>query len=426
MEKRGEIIVAMDLDMPGFFSFNGEYYGYQYDLLKAYADHLEKPLRVVSDGGNYNEMLLDGDVDIVATLSSHVAKKSLSTQVIPIYNTSYVILARRGSEAVSMQRSSNPIAKMSGSDLLISSSFKDTKVYSDFIDSLDGVRITSSTESSFDLIDKVSRGEYDYMICEKSEAQIGTALIKNVTTVYHFDQQIGVSLVVSPKCEGLKENFNTWLTNYRNGSEYAVLNDLYFEKGIVGQLMGANLKNQKGRISPFDEIIRKVSIQEGFDWRFLSAIAYQESKFNTSVVSHRGARGLMQIMPSVAQQFKVNETRMMEPEVNVYLAAKLLRLLERKIIIPASVSQEERMKIILAAYNSGIGHVLDARRLAVKYGEDPHSWSTVAKYLMLKELDEYSKDEVVTSGRFTGIDETAAFVDKVMSKYNSYCNRVRL
>ena len=58
-------------------------------------------------------------------------------------------------------------------------------------------------------------------------------------------------------------------------------------------------------ISAYDNLIRDISEPEGNDWRLLSAIAYHESRFTPDVTSRRGAKGLMQIMPSVARQFDI-------------------------------------------------------------------------------------------------------------------------
>ncbi len=174
-------------------------------------------------------------------------------------------------------------------------------------------------------------------------------------------------------------------------------------------------------ISEYDHIIRNVSLAENHDWRFISAIAYHESRFRPDAVSSRGARGLMQIMPVVARQFKVEETEIMDPQTNVRLAAMLLNDIDRTLRIPSQVEEQQRMKIILAAYNAGVGHVSDARRLAVKHGEDCNDWSVVAHYLELKSQPEYYRDEVVRSGRFTGIEQTSAFVEQVVGRYAKYC-----
>ena len=69
-------------------------------------------------------------------------------------------------------------------------------------------------------------------------------------------------------------------------------------------------------ISPYDHVIRNISEREGNDWRLMSAIAYHESRFTADIVSRRGARGLMQIMPAVARQFDVvSEEALLDPEI---------------------------------------------------------------------------------------------------------------
>ena len=50
VRQRGELVVAMDAEMPGYFVLGGESYGYQYDLFKAYADYLGVRLRPDGSG----------------------------------------------------------------------------------------------------------------------------------------------------------------------------------------------------------------------------------------------------------------------------------------------------------------------------------------------------------------------------------------
>lgn len=174
-------------------------------------------------------------------------------------------------------------------------------------------------------------------------------------------------------------------------------------------------------ISVYDDLIRRISEQEGHDWRLMSAIAYHESRFTPDIVSRRGARGLMQIMPAVARQFDVPADRVADPETNVWLATQVLSRIAGSLRLPRSVSQEDRMSLMLASYNGGIGHVNDARRLARHFGEDPNSWPVVARYLQLKSDPEYYENEVVECGRFTGSGQTMAYVKDVMNRYDKYC-----
>ena len=93
--------------------------------------------------------------------------------------------------------------------------------------------------------------------------------------------------------------------------------------------------------------------------------------------------------------------------------------------LPESTSETDRMSIVLASYNSGIGHVNDARRLARLNGEDPNSWEVVARYLQLKAEPEYYQNEVVKCGRFTGSRQTLAYVKDVIGRYDKYCRIAR-
>ena len=174
-------------------------------------------------------------------------------------------------------------------------------------------------------------------------------------------------------------------------------------------------------ISAYDNLIRSISEQEGHDWRLMSAIAYHESRFSPDIVSKRGAAGLMQIMPAVARQFNVTGDRLLDPETNVRLAAQVLSKIDAGLHFAPGTPDDDRMSIILAAYNGGIGHVNDARRLARSHGENPDSWETVARYLALKALPEYYEQQEVRCGRFTGGSQTRAYVRDVLKRYDRYC-----
>ncbi|MFR2859593.1 MAG: hypothetical protein ACLTCA_01790 [Alistipes ihumii] len=94
VREKGRLTVVMDEPLPGYFVFGGESYGYQYDLFKAFADHLGVELQVVRSErpSEYDAMLADGRADIVTALSDHAAEIA-SASAIPIYHTSYVLLA---------------------------------------------------------------------------------------------------------------------------------------------------------------------------------------------------------------------------------------------------------------------------------------------------------------------------------------------
>lgn len=178
-------------------------------------------------------------------------------------------------------------------------------------------------------------------------------------------------------------------------------------------------------ISAYDDLMQRIGEEEGQDWLLMSSIAYNESRFQNDLVSRSGAIGIMQIMPIVGKQFNVSKEDIAEPETNIRLAVMLLEKLEAMLKMPASTPQSDRISIILASYNGGIGHVFDARRLARNNGENPNSWEVVARYLRAKADPAVYESELVRNGRFTGSKQTEAYVKNVMSRYDYYRKMAR-
>jgi membrane-bound lytic murein transglycosylase F len=178
----------------------------------------------------------------------------------------------------------------------------------------------------------------------------------------------------------------------------------------------------KGAISPYDVYFKKYAAEINWDWRLLAAVAFHESGFDSAQVSHKGASGLMQLMPRTAASFGLNMENILNPEKNIEASVqyiKSLNLLFRKV-----ENAEERVKFILASYNSGPAHVLDAMALARKYGKNPYLWfDHVEYYLSRKHEPEYYNDDVVKYGNFRSA-VTLKYVRNTLDTYNKYKGRI--
>ena len=102
-----------------------------------------------------------------------------------------------------------------------------------------------------------------------------------------------------------------------------------------------------GRLSPYDELVKKYARQYGQDWRLITAQMYQESKFDPQAISWVGARGLMQIMPVTGRE--LGFTDLHDPEENIHAGVKYLSQLANR--FAPQIPIEERMRFALAAYN---------------------------------------------------------------------------
>ena len=159
------------------------------------------------------------------------------------------------------------------------------------------------------------------------------------------------------------------------------------------------------------------------DWRLLASVSYQESTFNNEGISWAGAKGLMGLMPSTAASLGVDSEMLIDPEANIKAGAEYLRNL---IILFNSVeNSDERLKLALASYNGGIGHISDARALAEKYDADEDVWDgSVEKFIQLKRLEQYYNDPVCKNGYFRG-DETVEYVRDVVERWHLFKERIK-
>ena len=170
-------------------------------------------------------------------------------------------------------------------------------------------------------------------------------------------------------------------------------------------------------ISPYDKLIRKHAKALGWDWRMLAAVIYQESKFSINSISHRGARGLMQIMPQTGRYYGVED--LLDPDCNIEAGVKHLKRLQN-LWKNADMDQMELVKFTLAAYNAGEGRIADCRNFAKAKGVNADRWEDIVNLIPEMREDSILEEESVKLGKFQGY-ETIAYIENIMSLYRNFC-----
>lgn len=404
---------------PGTFTVGGQRYGYCTELLNAYAYASGRQLEIIAEtpSGEIRNNLEHGIADVEVTLTSEVESGVASVE---ICTTRYVMLGRKPAG-----RDASLQALVGEGRVNIVPGFQTTATYDTILDSLSGAQLYVCSRGCSDLARDVACEGSDFLICEESEATMAMEFLAGLQVVRRFDEEVGVSLVFPRSDTSVWYDFNRWWKSYAQSENASELRAAYFGARASGLRVGLSRHDRiADGISVWDDLIREVGEREGVDWRLLSAIAYKESRFTHNVTSGRGATGLMQIMPVTARHFKVEEADLSDPEVNITLAAKLIKSIGESLGFSSSSLQGDRLSIILAAYNCGIGTVADARRLALAQGWNPDSWADVSACLELMGNDSYRCDSVAFR-KFIGYGETMAFVDGVRKKYDSYRRSVK-
>jgi soluble lytic murein transglycosylase len=112
---------------------------------------------------------------------------------------------------------------------------------------------------------------------------------------------------------------------------------------------------------PYREIVTREAAEWGLDPIMLAAVIRQESAFETDIVSHAGAVGLMQVMPTTGKGLarthgpaSFHETNLTAPEVNLHLGAAFF--------VDMSARYDGDLPLVLSAYNAGPSRATRWRR----------------------------------------------------------------
>lgn len=169
---------------------------------------------------------------------------------------------------------------------------------------------------------------------------------------------------------------------------------------------------------PYAAIFKQHAPELNWDWQLLAAVCYEESRFNSRAQSASGAAGLMQLMPQTAYNFGLNDSTVFIPEHNIAAGTRYIKRLQD--IFYFISNKEEQTKFVLASYNAGPAHIMDARRLAKRYGRSAYIWTDNTEYWLSQlNTEPYATDSVVLYGPCDA-EGVNAYVRKVLRTYHRF------
>ncbi len=420
--------IAVDYGVPGHYVLSGKRYGYFYEIAEAYASQLPEEVAESSEAYfmGVGEALHEGVVDMALVLTSKVQHMK-GVHSMPLYTTSYVMLARKCTRYASPDTTSVE-SLVRRASVTLPLHFTETESYGRIAATLPDSLLNVSTYAGMELASQLNEGRFDMLVCERGEAQVALGLYRNLCEVYSFADPLSVS-VAFPSHRELRE-FGEWVEVFRKDEAYSRLNEFYSDNGVMEELKEMNMKRrgvQKivvGGISAYDDCFMEVGEREGVDWRLLSAIAYEESGFSTDVCSDQGAMGIMQIMPGTAAALGADSLTT-DVADNIVLAARLLKRIEATLKYDALTPEADRMKIALAAYNCGTGRIMTAMEIVHEEGKGCCSWERVSGCLANMADAGFVSRNHVRTGQFCRYRQTLNYVEDVYSRYLTYCKALQ-
>lgn len=423
---RGKLRVMTDYNSTNYFIYKGRTMGFQYDMLQALAKHLgvKLELTVNNDLRESFEALERGDVDLLgmnlAVTNQRIDKFNFTVP----HSQSRQVLIQLNDSIQPVSYISNQ-SQLVGKDIHVSeaSSFEERlKSLSEELGA--SINVIPEKMEVEQLISKVASGELKYTIADENVAMVNQTYYPeiDIKTTVSFPQNLAWAL--RKGANHLTQDVNMWLIDFQKTKEYKRIYRKYFHSSrIEAMLQSEYFTLKSGKISEYDDLLKEKSQIVDWDWRLLSALVYQESHFDPKARSWVGAFGLMQLMPETAYRYDVDTLSPARDNVDAgvkylkYLSGRLDKTLDDK---------TDRLQFLLASYNVGLGHILDARRLALKNGKNPDQWKgSVDYYLLNKSKPEFFNDPVVKYGYCRG-EEPYLYVSKILDRYAHYKNMALL
>ena len=432
-QKDGVLTVLMDNSVTSYFIYRGEPMGFEYDMLSWFAKDNDLKLNIMIIGRveNILDSLLAGKGDIVAanlTISKDRMKRVSFTK--PLFRTKQILVqrlpdnfrkltyeqARKGlvRDRLDLDGKTVTVRRNTSYEFTLKNLILETGT-NVIIDYAPAETVTE------ELIEMVSNKTIDYTISDQNKAIIFSSIYDNIDIETPMSLSQPIAWAVNKQSTKLLTTLDQWIEQKMGTKEYNMIRNKYFEpKTRRSSRITKRVKEAKdGKLSPYDDLIKKYAGDVGWDWRLLAALIYQESRFDPETTSWRGAVGLMQLMPKTAQVYGVKPNELRHPEKNIQAGVKHLAKLRKQWEAKLSDSLEI-IKFTLGSYNVGGGHVRDAVRLAEKYGLDPDKWDdNVAQMLINKSKPKYYNDPVVKHGYCRG-REPVNYVSSIFEYYELY------
>lgn len=430
IKKDGILRAMVVYSSTSYFLYRGQPMGFEYELLQLLAKDLGLKLEIVvsKDLDSQFEVLNRGDVDLIAHGMTITNQRKWEVDFTEhLFLTRQVLVQKRPDNYLKMSWKTLDRSLIHDPIQLIDDtiSIRKNSAYYERILSLSNeiggnivIDTLDSKLSTGEIMDMVAQGKIKYTIADENLAKINASNrpILDISVPISFSQRI--AWVTRKKAKDFRKVVNNWINENRKKEHYNVIYNKYFNNKRFFKRRNRSdyYSLNKNQISKYDDLIKTHAEKLGWDWRLLASQVYQESKFDPKANSWAGASGLMQLMPKTAKSLGVKDVS--NPSQSLYGGTKYLKQMYNQFEnVQDSIN---RIKFTLAAYNCGLGHVLDAQRLAEQRGLDPHIWKDQVEEMMLELRHPKNYNKPFIKHGYVRGTEPVNYVGEILDRYDHY------
>lgn len=393
-----------------YYIAKGEIKGIQYEMAREFVKYLNKKYikngklkiafeMIPVDFDQLIPMLNAGKGDIIAVGLTHTLnRKSLVNFSVPYRIVDDVIVTRKElahnpwkGKIFHVQKNSSYFYALKGQNKLVD------------------IKEVDPNFNAENIMEFISLKKYDYTLVDSFWAESISKRFKNLEILRDraFRKNVEIGWAVNKKSPHLLNELNYFLPKVRKGT---LLGNTFGHKYFydIGRIQSEDFDMELSRISKYDDSLKKYAKKYNFDWRLLAALCLQESRFNQEIENKWGAIGLFQIKKMTAEEPYIAIKPIDGKENfdnNIHAGVKYLFWLKKKYFdSQVGITEEDRLRMMLASYNAGPKRVKDAVEKTKQMGLNPKIWFRNIELGMLE----------------LGYNEPVIYVSEINKHYVSY------
>ncbi len=367
--------------------------GFEYDLARAYADHLGLILRMETAETieDVLQAIAEDRADLAAAGLTITDQRKKVFRFAPPYLQveTRLVCSRKGPAPKALD-------ELVAIDLRVAPGSAYVDVLLNLQNRLPELNFEISDGVSVEtLLTRIGRGEKFCTLADRHVFDLNRRYLPELTSPLKLGEKQPIAWVLGGgqnwRAVSLERNVAAWFSRQDMVARLATLEERYYQvaENAFDYVDIARFRRAiRGRLPVFRPLFERAGKRHNLPWELLAAISWRESHWRADARSHTGVRGMMMLTRISAREAGVSNR--LDPAQSIAGGARYFARLKRR--LPKSIIAEDRDWFALAAYNMGYAHMVDARALAAQNGLNPDVWQDVRRVLEDMENPDVYKD----------------------------------
>jgi len=387
IKANGELIVVTRNAATTYYESSEGYVGVEYEIARAFADSLGVKTRFIvkEDISDLFSAVNEGEGDLAAAGLTHTKERGKRFLFGPTYQmVAQQLVCRRGGK------------RPKKFEDLVGISIK-VPVHSSYVEQLKKLKKAhpelqwqevenTDTEA---LLEDVWLKKIDCTVADANIVAINRRYYPELSVRFDMSEPEPLAWLIPNSANTLENELKGWFNAYMDSGKLGEVMHRYY--GYIERFdyveVRAYQRKIKSHLPKYKNTFQQAAKNYNVIWTLLAAQAYQESHWQAKAKSPTGVRGMMMLTRTTAKELGI-ENRL-DPKASIMGGAYYLNKLRQR--LPESVTEPDRTWLALAAYNVGMGHIWDARKLARQLNKNPDVWQELETVLPLLTKKKYYK-----------------------------------